>query len=1118
MLQISTRISAILHQVADVVSRAKAPRRFLILPVLALLLLTSAISFGQVERASITGTVTDASGGIIPGATVKVTDEMTNTTVSLLTDSAGEYTARNLNPGSYSIAVEKGGFNKHVDKNFVVEVSQAARLDVALAVGSVSQTVEVTSAAPMMQTENASVGQVVDSHSINDLPLNGRNIAELAVIAPGVTGLTAAPAATFSSGARSDELRPGGTTIIANGALDTYNKMLLDGVDNTEMVAQTFVVRPSLGGIQEFNLITANAGPEYDRGAGTIIVTSTRSGGNQLHGSVYEFLRNSYVDAKNYFDRSAGPTPPYKLNDLGAGIGGPILRNKVFFFADYEGYFERLASTVVSTVPTLAMKQGIFEGVNHIFDPTTTVASGSGYMRTEFVNDTILPGQMDPIAAQIVALYPSPQTSALTNNYVSNPVKATAENRADARVDYSLPKNQSVFARYSIDNSQLTMPNTYNSVVGGNEGQFSGSNSTIGQNAVLGYNVAITPQLAAEYRFGLSKYTSFFLASKLSAPIWSQIPGANQGIPFEPSAPIISPSGYGGLGDSRSEPQVRLEHTDENLGDITWTRGKHDMKFGVDILHHLVSEAEVVPSQSPFGRFNFDNTLTDNPAATSGTGNAIATMLLGYPSNTTRFFFLAKTPHVLGNEFNFYIQDNWRIMSKLTLNLGVHYEIDAPYTERNNEWANFNPVTAQLMIAGQNGVGRTAGVNTDYGAIGPRVGFAYQLSNKMVLRGGFGIYFDPQASDGTTSRQEIQWPFAFAYSLVPGSIIPGNKVSSGFLTVADLPPGQFTTPFGVLKSIAPNYKPTSTQEMNLGLQRQLTSHSTLTLSYAGSLGRHRAWANPIDQPAPGPGNIQARRPFDAQFPNVTGITEEESVANSAYSSFQANFQQRLNHGFTFGGNYVWSHSLDNSGGDGGSNGPVPQDPTNRRADWGSSDNDVMDRVNLFGTYALPFGPGKTFASNPSVLNKYVIGGWQLNGIALLQSGYPFTVTTSAQPTNTGVAGRADVVPGVDPIPAHQSVNAWFNTAAFAVPAAYQWGDSKRDSLRGPDNVNFDLTSEKTIPIAAEKDLEFRAEFFNIFNHPEFAVPASTIGSAGVATITSTTHPSRQIQFVLKLTF
>ena len=1081
------------------------------------LVLFAAICLAQAERASITGTVTDSSGAAISGATVKVTDEATNNTLTLQSDSAGQYTARNLTPGSYTIAVEKSGFTKHVDKSFVVEVSQTARLDVSLSLGSVSQTVEVTGAVPVLQTENASVGQVIGSQAVSQLPLNGRNIAQLAILAPGVTGLSYAPTGTVNSGARPDELRPGGTTIEANGARDTANKMLLDGVDNTEMISQTFIVRPSVEGVQEFNLITSNAGAEYDRGGGAILVTSTKSGSNQFHGSAYEFLRNSAVDAKNFFDRPNAPIPPYKLNDFGASLGGPVIRNRTFFFANYEGYYERVASTVVTTVPTLAEKQGNFQGIATIYDPTTTVANGSTYTRTAFPNNIIPASRFDPIAARIVSLYPAPQTSALINNYISNPVKATDDNRGDVRIDHQIASRQNFFGRYSIDDAQIQMPNTYNNDIGGNENAFSGPDSTRGQNGVLAYTNVLSPNVVADYRFGFSKYTSFLLAAPLTNPVWSQIPGRDPNDRFQPTAPIISPSGYGGLGDSRSEPQVRLEHTFENIADLSWTHGKHNFKFGIDFRHRVISEPKVAPGQSSFGRFNFDNTLTNNPSSPAGTGNAIATMLLGYPSNTTRYFFLPPNAHVLGNEFNYYARDDWRITNKLTLNLGVHYEIDTPYHEADNYWVNFNPVTAKILIAGKN-ANSTAGWKTDYGSIAPRIGFAYQVTGRTVLRGGYGIFFDPQANEGTTIRQQLQWPFALVYTLTPGSLFPGNQVSQGFISVPSLPPGLFNTPFGTLKGIQFDFKNASVQQFNFGIQQQLSGRSSFTLSYVGSLGRHLTWTDPIDQPSPGPGNIQARRPYNVQYPNVQGISYLESAGNSAYNSLQASFQQRLSSGFYFTANYVWSHSLDNAPFDGGANGPIPQDPNNRRADWASSDNDITHRANIYGTYELPFGPGKSFLNSNSALNRYVAGGWQINAIAVVQTGLPFTVTTTGSPTNTGAGSRANVVPGIDSVPANQSINSWFNPAAFAFPSAYNWGDVGRNTLRGPDEVNFDFTAEKKFPIAENKNLLFRAEFFNLFNHPQFAIPASTIGSAGVGTITSTSHPARQIQFALKFLF
>src|SRR5450631_179715 len=323
-----------------------------------LLILVSAVSFAQVERATITGTLTDKNGAVVPDAAVRVTEESTNETKVLQSDSAGAYTVSNLTPGSYTIEVEKTGFTKHINKGYVVQVGQTARLDVVMDVGSVTQSVEVTGAVPVLQSENASVGQVIATTAVQQLPLNGRNLTQLAIIAPGVTGLNYAPTGTIGAGARPDELRPGGTTIEANGARDSANKLLLDGIDNTEMIAQTQIVRPSVESLQEFNVITSNAGPEYNRGAGAILVTSTRSGSNNLHGSVYEYIRNSDLDAKNFFVRPNTAIPVYRLNDFGGRLGGPIKRSKAFFFINYEGYYEQAAGTQVNTVPTLNERQG----------------------------------------------------------------------------------------------------------------------------------------------------------------------------------------------------------------------------------------------------------------------------------------------------------------------------------------------------------------------------------------------------------------------------------------------------------------------------------------------------------------------------------------------------------------------------------------------------------------------------------------------------------------------------------------------------------------------------------------------------------------------------------------
>ena len=437
-------------------------------------LVTLPLANGQVERASLAGTVTDNSGAVVPGVSVKVTNEATNTSVSLETDAAGDYRAVNLTPGSYAVEAEKPGFQRYAAKGLVLQVAQEARLDIRLQLGGVEQTIEVTGAAALLQTEGSTVGQVIDTKPIETLPLNGRNIVQLAVLAPGVTGLSYSQTGTINSGLRPDELRPGGTTLLANGARDSSNQLLLDGIDNSEMISQTFVVRPPVEGVQEFKAITNNAGAEYGRAGGAVLVTSTKSGGNSFHGSAFEYVRNSALDAKNFFDRADLPIPQYQLNQFGASLGGPIVRNHTFFFADYEGYREKQGQTKVITVPTVAEKTGNFAGVarNGVFDPASTVAVNNGgtitYTRTRFPNDIIPASRFDPLAARIVALYPDPQSSALVNNYISNPQKLSNLDRGDIRIDHQITPNQTLFGRYSIDNSDLHIPNTFDTRIGGN--------------------------------------------------------------------------------------------------------------------------------------------------------------------------------------------------------------------------------------------------------------------------------------------------------------------------------------------------------------------------------------------------------------------------------------------------------------------------------------------------------------------------------------------------------------------------------------------------------------------------------------------------------------------------
>jgi len=1075
--------------------------------------------FAQVERASIVGTVTDRSGAVVAGVEVRVTHEATNNVAALRTDSSGNFAAPNLVAGSYTITAEHAGFSRRAYRGFEVQVAQVARLDMILEVGAVEQTVEVTGAIPLLHTEDATIGQVVVSQLIEALPQNGRNFAALAMSAPGVAALDFVQPGTINSGRRPDELRPGGTALQANGARSYLNQVLVDGIDATEMISQTFVVRPSVEAIQEFKVITNNAGAEFGRAGGAVIIIHTKSGGNDFHGSVYHFLRNSSLDAKNFFDRPNEKIPPFRQNQFGASYGGRLVRDRTFFFMDYEGQREVVGQTQVNTVPTAQIKTGDFRGVapNGIFDPLTTTTSPVG--RTRFVNDIVPASRFDPLAARIVSLYPAPHRAGLANNFVANPTKRSATDRADIRIDHRLSSTDSLMGRYSIDDSRLTIPDTFDTNIGGREDSFAGPNPVRGHSLVVSDIRTFRPNLIADFRFGYTRFSSVLTPTNLTNPVWKEIPGRDTSDPYQPSAPIISPAGYAGLGNSRSNPLIRHENMAEYIANLTWQRGKHNWKFGGDIRRRLISETASPPGQSAFGRFNFDSAFTNNPAATGGTGHVMGSMLLGYPSQTVRDFFIPGTAYVESQEYNFFAHDEWRATRRLTLNLGIHYEVNPPFTERKNYWVNLNPVTAELLIAGQN-ASRTANVNTDWSGIAPRFGFAYQAAGKTVVRGGYGLFYAPEGRHDTTIRQFRQHPFDLIFSIVPGSLIPDNRVSQGFRGLKDFPAIDPRNPFGNIKGITPDYRNARLQQFNLGIQQQLTGSSVLTVAFIGSTGRHLTWARNLNQPDPGPGNIQQRRAFNARYPQVVNVTWLETSGTSAYASMQTSLEKRFSKGLYFVGHWTWAHGLDNAGGDGGANGPIPQDRRNRDADWASNNSDVRHRVSFAWSYALPFGPSQRWGAGASSVAKHLIGKWEFAGLTVLQSGLPFTVAGTGSPTNTGAGTRADVVAGVSPKLDNQTINNWFNTAAFATPLAarFAWGNLGRNTLRSPAVYNFDLSLIKKFPIREGHHIVFRAEFFNAFNTPQFALPAATIGATGVGTISATLRASRQIQFALKYAF
>jgi len=942
-------------------------------------------------------------------------------------------------------------------------------------------------------------------------PLNGRNFVQLAILAPGVSGLDYAQPNTINTGRRPDELRPGGTAIQANGALSQSNQVLLDGIDNTEMISQTFIVRPAVEGIQEFKVITNNAGAEYGRSVGAVVVVTSKSGSNSFRGSVFEFLRNERFDARNYFARTDAPKPPFKLNQFGGSLGGPVARNRTFFFANYESYREVFGDTQVVTVPVAQIRGGDFRGVapNGVFDPLTTRANpaGGAAIRDRFPSDQIPASRFDPIGSGLVNLWPLPQRAGLANNYVVNPVKRSKIHRADGRIDHQLSPKDTLFYRYSIDWADMVIPDTFDKNIGGNEASFAGDDTVRGRNMVGAWTRAISPAVIGDFRYGYTQFNMALLPTTLTNPIWRRIPGRDTNDPFQPSAPIVGTTGYAGLGNTRSTPLIRDQKTHSVVANISMMKSGHNIKFGADMRFRQTGETASPPGESAFGRWVFDPSYSRNPASPAGTGETIATMLMGYPIAIRRDVFVAGTATLNTNELNFYVRDEWRVNSKLTLNYGLHYEVNTPFVEKKDQWVNFDPAGRQL-IAGRDGVSRSGNINTDYSAFGPRLSIAYQMDKKTVIRSGYGLFYFPQGNAGTNIRQFRQPPFDFVVNLpFSGNDIPGTRTAQGFPLTTTVPDLRRGPAFYALRGVTPNFRNGQMQQFNLTVQREVGRDAVVTAAVVGSAGAKLYWSRNINQPDPRPGAVDPRRPYAALLPAVTGVNWLESSGNSFFSSMQLSFEKRFSKAFYFLGNWTWSHGLDNVGGDGGANGPVPQNPRNRRADWASSNSDVRHRVNLAATYTLPFARGHR-----------VFGGWEVGALSVLQAGLPFTVTVPGSPSNTGAGSRANPVPGVNPIPANRRISFWFDPAAFAIPPAFTWGTLGRNTLRAPALYNFDYSVAKKFAFSEHRQLEFRTEFFNGLNHPQFGLPAATAGVGGAGSITSTQRSNRQIQFALRLTF
>ena len=1151
-----------------------------VLAAVPILLTSSALA--QLTTADILGTVTDASGAVVPGAAVVLTNTGTNETRTAATNASGEYTFSLLPVGHYSVSVKAAGFEASITKDLPVEAGDRARNDVHLTIGSEATVVEVTASTPLLQADSATVSSTVTAQSVQDLPLNGRNFVQLVQLVPGANE---GVGNGLSSGKRPDDRRPNAAGLSVNGQDDTLNNWVVDGVDDNERIIGTIGVKPNVEGIQEITVQTNSYAAEAGRTAGGVINIVTATGTNKFHGSVYEYFRNDILDGRYYF-QTTGRKPELRQNQYGGSIGGPIFKDKTFFHFDYEGLRSVQGLTVTGTVPTLAE----YDNINSINggSPQNIVNSGQGTASHP----------IDPIGLAYLKLFPAPTCGTaplpscpggnpLANNFTISPNITLTGNTYDARIDHKFNERNLFFGRYAYNKVDSFTPGNFGTVGGfgisGGRYNFDGPATDAAQQYAFGFTHIFTPAVLLDLR---AAYTRI---NNLSLPLnYGKNADQTVGFPasmtsFSPFANSLTPVSigpFGDIGDGAYVPLQDIDSTFQYAGTLSWNLGNHNIKFGLGLIRR---QARNVQSASAAGAYQFNLTTDSNPDQGTQQNNQLASTLVGAFQSEARNFNLTP-PDYRSWEPSGFVQDSWKVSPQLTVLYGVRYDVFTPFTEAHNHISNFDypealtlnssNIEQALKVAGQNGVNDQVNIPTDYSNVAPRLGFSYSATPNIVIRGGYGLSFFP--GNYTSNADLKNAPFTSVYapacqsdiavqieeSVTAGGVLPAgqNPSCSSIGAPGSLAQGlpiptapDITNLAGIVGlsfvAEAPKFKSAMIQQFNLQVEQQFGAN-VMTIGYVGNIGQHLPESlNDINQPKPfnpitDPGG--SARPLSGVLPNLSSISYLESEGISNYNSLQTSFQRRFTKGMAFDANYTWSKALSDITGFSaqGNQGWGNADPTRiREIEYGKSDNDLQNRFSLALDYELQYG--KNFTG----IKKALISGWEANTIAAWQTGHPFSVLSSGSgadnPTgdnpanpnqtygfinravpqnNDNNADRPNQIGDPNAI-SHRSLSEYFNTAAFAPQPLGTVGNTQRNSLFGPHFRHVDLSLFKNFPVTEAFTVQFRVESFNISNTPSFFIGNNKtsnqqFGNASFGTISSTdpNYTPREYQFALKLLF
>jgi outer membrane receptor protein involved in Fe transport len=1058
----------------------------------------------QSFNATLLGTVIDSSGAVVPGASVTIVEEDTGRQQTVTTGSDGAFTLAQLRPTSYTLRVELDGFQTSLQKNLVLEIDQTRRLTVSLRAGAVTETIEVNTRVPVINTDTSSKGEVIIQKQLQDLPLNGRNYTDLALLVPGV----------YRRPTDDDQ----GEGLATSGTRTDASNFILDGVVNRSDRNAATGVNASVDAIQEFNVQTSTYSAEYGRNAGAQINVVSKSGSNTIRGSLFEYLRNDAFDANNFFT-PAGEAKSLSRHQFGGSVGGPLVKDHTFYFVSYERTRERRSESSLNTAPNANWLHGDFrnvrgagaDGVWGNGDDTNRIINP--FTKQEFATPNVIPETMfDAVSKQILPNVPAANVpGGALDTYNAYGLLRANRNQLLTKVDQQLSSTHHLFVRWARQWSDGfdPFPSSRNFYPG-----FGRDTTARADSLAVSSTYILAPTLINEARLGyfdqhnenLGQHRDIDYLAQFGIP-GLQVTKATQGYP------AIRIDGYSEFGDRPNDPFIYSLKNLQFYDMLTWQRGRSSMKLGVDVIRSNYVEADV---RNVRGDFRFRGRNTSPTGATVSGFGSFADFLLGLPDATQRQIGVDPA-NLTGWQIAAFAQNDWRVTPRLTLNLGIRYELQTPLAERNNRLGSFIPSIGIVALAGQNGYSDTL-VKTDENNVAPRVGFAWRPfdDDRTVLRGGGGIFYSLETFNPIRQQLAVTYPFLVReqfsrLSSNPALLTFENPFPDGRGGVAGL-----TTPFGMNL----DYRTPTFYQYNLTIERELGRDLSLEVGYVGSQGRYLGYRYNLNQPNPiglsSTGTLVTARPY----PDFGDIQFQDQGAPSSYNALQASLRRRAANGLTLLVSYTFSKSIDTASSTNNSTTGTqkfPQDVRNLAAERALSDFDRAHQFSGSFNYELPIGKGRRLLGSASGVTEAIAGGWQVNGVVTVLSGRPFTPQYSAADVSQQ---RPDLVG--DPY-AGVPAGLYFNPAAFARPVATAaapdlFGNAGRNILTAPRFTDVDLSLTKMFALTRGSKLQFRAEAFNILNHPNFQVPVFLLDNSNVARVTSTANEGREFQFALRLFF